>query len=386
MNSSQVTINADYGLHEAAMQSYCRDGEERAMALPNRGPIRFTEDGQLHPEIIEAWLEYGFFVLKGVISQEELADIEVDLKDILDRLPVEKGSPVDTRGRPALAAECKGPNLFWSRPLGDPFGGTDLAAGRHQVKMFEPVPAMGAPPEIVYLILGVLQFSDACLRLYGHPQLLAAAASLNGPDFVPFNEAIFIKKPGLGASVAWHQDGVTHWDSPDWDQAIHGFTFQVLLHGCTAANAVWVLPGSHKLGKSDLATLVRANGSERLADAVPYICGPGDVVIHNRQLVHGSFANTSPDERVSFILGFHRRASVLGVQGGGLHNTPAVYDEGRIRERSKMIGYAIDARHQRFANEIPYVYQPLADTGETLHWNPEVKSAIHDYNLLDFSI
>lgn len=110
---------------------------------------------------------------------------------------------------------------------------------------------------------------------------------------------MFIKQPGLGASVAWHQDGVTHWDSLEWDSSIHGYTFHAQLYGCTAANAVWAVPGSHHLGKIDILNWVAEHGSERLPDAVPYICDPGDVVIHNRQLVHGSFANTSPDWRVS---------------------------------------------------------------------------------------
>ena len=386
MKASLADPGPDYGPHEAAMRAYCREGEKRALALPNRGPLRFTETGDLHPEIIEAWSEYGFYVLEGVIETKELDDIERDLMHILDRLPVEKGSPVDASGRPALGAGCKGPNLFWSKPLGDPFGGTGEAAGRHPVRMFEPLAPEDGPAEDVYLILGVLQFSEACLRLYGHPRLLAAAATLNGADFVPFNEAMFIKKPGLGASVAWHQDGVTHWDHPQWDSAIHGFTFQVLLYGSTAANAVWVVPGSHRLGKCDLGKMVEANGSERLRDAVPYICSPGDVVIHNRQMVHGSFANTSPDWRVSVTLGFHRRASVLGVQGGGLHNTRAVYDDQRIQERSKMIGYAIDARRKRFPLEVPYAYQPLAGSSGDLHWDDASRHAVHDYNLLDFSI
>ena len=28
-----------------------------------------------------------------------------------------------------------------------------------------------------------------------------------------------------GGAVAWHQDGVTYWESPDWDPGIHGFNF-----------------------------------------------------------------------------------------------------------------------------------------------------------------
>jgi len=386
MNKAPATTRVDYGPDEPAMQAYFREGEQRALSLPNRGPVHFTKDGRLHPDILASFSHYGFYVLEGLIELAELKDIETDVIDILERLPEKQGALIDTQGRPALAADCTGPTLFWSKPLGDPFGGTELAGGRHPVKMLEPTPPADAPEELVYLILGALQFSEAMLRLYGHPQLLAIAASIHGDDFVPFNEAIFIKKPGLGASVAWHQDGVTHWDSPSWNQDIHGFTFQAMLYGCTAANAVWAVPGTHKLGKIDIAAMVQANGSERLPEAVPYISGPGDVVIHNRQLVHGSFANTSPDWRISMPLGFHRRSSVLGVHGGGLHAAPAVFDEARIRERSRMIGYAIDARRQRFSSEVPFVYQPLADTGESLRWNETVKRNIKDYNLLDFSI
>ena len=134
------------------------------------------------------------------------------------------------------------------------------------------------------------------LRLYGHPGLLAVAASINGDDFVPYNDAIFVKKPGLGASVGWHQDGATHWDSPAWHADIHGFNFQVQLHATTAASALWVVPGSHHHGKADIKAMVAANGgSDMLPDAVPLVCGAGDVTIANRQIVHGSFANSSPD-------------------------------------------------------------------------------------------
>ena len=79
--------------------------------------------------------------------------------------------------------------------------------------MEEPKPTEGSPDEIVFLILGSLQFSDACLRAYGHPDLLELSAAVNGEDFVPYTDGLFIKAPGLGASVAWHQDGITHWDS-----------------------------------------------------------------------------------------------------------------------------------------------------------------------------
>jgi len=386
MDGSRETGAVDYGPEEAAMQAYLSDGERRAAALGNRGPIRFTPSGELHRDIVEAYWRCGFYIFEGVLKADELADIERDLLDILDRLPAVRGAPLDGKGRPALGADRTAPNLLWSKPLGDPFGGTKLANGRHPVKMFEPKAAADAPKEVVYLILGSLQFSEAALRVYGHPELLAVAAAINGPDFTPFNEALFIKEPGRGASVAWHQDGTTHWDSPQWDQGVHGFNFMAQLYGCTAANGVWVVPGSHKLGKIDIASLVAKAGSERLTDAVPMIAKPGDVAITNRQALHGSFANTSRDWRVTVNFGFHRRKSVLGVQGGGVHNAAAVYDAERIRQRARLIGYGIDARRQRFPGEKPFVYEPHAEAGLNYRWDDKARAEIKDYNLLDLSI
>ncbi len=384
MNEVVKIPKTDYGSEEAAMQAYLRQGERAAYALGNRGPIRFTAEGKLHPDILDAYWRCGFYVFEGVLKPDELADIEADLKDILDRLPAEKGAALDAKGRPALGADSMAPTLFWSKPLADPFGGTDAAGGRHPVKMFEPKAAADAPKEVVYLILGSLQFSEAALRVYGHPGLLAVAAAINGEDFAPFNEALFIKEPGLGASVAWHRDGVTHWDSPDWDEGSHGFNFMAQLYGCTAANGVWVVPGSHKLRKVDIKAMVAAAGSDRLPDAVPLICAPGDVAITNRQAVHGSFANTSKDWRVTVNFGFHRRRSVLGVEAGGIHNARAVYDEARIAKRAELIGFGIDARRRRFPDETPYDYQP--QRGQRLSWDAEAKAGIKDYNLLDLSI
>ena len=381
-----MPATVDYGSDEAAMCAYLQAGEQRALTLGNRGPIRFTADGQVHPDILAAYWRCGFYVFENVLNQAELADIEADFHTILDRLPAEKGAAVDAKGRPALAVGHTAPSLFWSRPLGDPFGGTSAAGGRHPVKMFEPQAAADAPKEVVYLILGSLQFSEAALRLYGHPQLLAVAASVNGDDFVPFNEAIFIKEPGRGASVAWHQDGLTHWNSPEWDQGSHGFNFMAQLYGCTPANGVWVLPGSHKLGKVDIKAMVAEAKTERLPGAVPIVCRPGDVAITNRQAVHGSFANTSKDWRVTLNFGFHRRRSVLGVQGGGVHNQPAVYDAERIRQRASLIGYGIDARSRRFPDETPYRYLPHLQDAQTWRWDSAARAGIKDYNLLDLSI
>lgn len=373
---------------EAEMAVYLADGERRALALPNRGPIRFEADGSLARDILDAYWEHGFYVFTQVVGAEELAELRADVAHMLEHAPHDKGAPTDASGRPALGVDLTVPMFHWARPLSDPVGGTRANGGRHPAKMAEPEIPEGAPPHVIQIVLGTLQILDTCLRAYGHPQLLAVAEAVNGPDFVPFNEALFIKQPGLGASVAWHQDGTTHWDSPDLDQGTHGFNFMVQLYGSTAANGVWVLPGSHRGGKSDIAAMVRANGgSDRLPGAVPLVCEAGDAFICNRQAVHGSFANTSPDLRITVNMGFHRRRSVEGVVTRNIHGDEVVYTDERLHERSRLIALGIDARRQRFPHEAPYVYLPLAHEADRNRWSDAARSEIlHDYNVRDLHI
>ena len=77
---------------------------------------------------------------------------------------------------------------------------------------------------------------------------------------------------------------------------------------------------------------------------------------------------------------------MLGVQGGGIHNPVTTYDEARIKQRSRIIGYAIDARAQHFADETPYVYKPFEGQSEAYRWTSEARATMKDYNTLDLGI
>ncbi len=374
--------------HAERMKKYLREGKERAIRLGNRGPIQFDETGILRDDILEAYWRQGFYVFENVIQAEELNELQAGIAGMLDRAPIERGAELDAKGRPAFGQEFARDTYTWIPPLSDPVGGTTRNGGRHPSKMVEPVPPIDAPKEIIYMMFGMCQAMDSGLRLYGHPQLLAIAESINGLDFTPFNDAIFLKQPGLGGSVAWHQDGLTHWDSPNWDEGIHGFNFQVQLYPSTPGNCLWVVPGTHKEGQIDIRAMVDENeGSECLPNALPLFCRPGDVTVVNRQTLHCSFANTSPDERVSLTFGFHRRSSVLGAAGVLGSGEGDVYDERRIHERSSVIAVAIDARHQHFPKEKPYRYQPFVGLEDEFRWNEHTReTVIKDYNTQDLGI
>ena len=218
-----------YGEAQHDMVAYRASGTERAMQLGNRGPIRFTDDGQLHPEIAEACWRCGFYVFTSVLSPVELADIEADVIDMLDRCPSSHDATTDRHGRPALGAGHEG-------------------------------------------------------------------------------------------------------------------------------------------------------------RAVPMLCDPGDAAITSRQAIHGSVANTSERPRVTINFGFHRRRSVLGVRSSGVHNPISLYGEAYIAERSRVIGWAIDARRKRFGGETPFVDAPNVGREHEYVWDDAAREAITDYNQNDLGI
>lgn len=374
--------------HAQGMQDYVQQGVQRAGGLGNRGPARFDADGQLDAAILEAFWQHGFYVFEGLVQPDEIALLQHEFQRLIEGAPVDNGAPLNAQGAPALGSDFMRSPYSMIRPLSDPWGGTELLQGRHPMQMSQPRPQDDAPRKVVFLIGGMCQLSDAALRLYGHPDLLGIAASINGSDFVPFNDATFVKQPGLGGSVAWHQDGVTHWQSPNWDEGIHGFNFQVQLYPCTAENCLWVMPGSHKSGKIDIKGLVAENdGSEYLPGAVPLLCQPGDVTIVNRQALHCSFANTSPNQRVSVTFGFHRYSSVLGQSGALAQGEAEQYDAERITRRAAVVAYASAVRGEFYAGEEPFRYAAFADVPEEFVPSPESwQRYIKDYYLYDLSI
>ncbi len=387
MAEAEQTPTLSTARHAGAMREYIARGTERAFELDNRGPIELDADGRLAGDILEKYWRYGFYVFEGVAVGDELDELRADIDRVLDGAPTEPKGQVDRHGRPAVGSEFERPSFSFQRPLSDPVGGTNRNKGRHPVKMLEATPDEDSPPWTIANLSGNLQLMESCLRLYGHPGLLAVAEAVLGEDFVPYNEVVFIKEPGLGPSVAWHQDGTTHWDAADWDKGAHGFNLMIQLYPSTPGNGVWVLPGSHARERTNIRQLVADSGSERIEGAVPLVCDSGDAFIVNRQLVHGSFANTSAERRVTLNEGFFPRKRLLDVATTMLDGREVTYTSDWIEERSRIISLAIDARRQRYPAERSFVYRPLVDQVESLRFSAETRESIlKNYNLLDMYI
>ncbi|MGW0719765.1 phytanoyl-CoA dioxygenase family protein [Streptomyces sp. NPDC002778] len=120
----------------------------------------------------------------------------------------------------------------------------------------------------------------ASLELLGSPEVLGIAESLAGPNFVPTYESLVFKNEGDGAPVPWHQDAVHPRDH-------RIFNVDVYLDASRdGEGALRVVPGSQRR-KADVCELTERHGWD-IPGAVTVEMEPGDVLIHDVMLVHGS--------------------------------------------------------------------------------------------------
>ena len=69
--------------HAADMADYLAGGERRARQVDNRGPVRLGEGGRLHPDIVDAYWEQGFYVFEGVVGEQELDELRAGAADMI---------------------------------------------------------------------------------------------------------------------------------------------------------------------------------------------------------------------------------------------------------------------------------------------------------------
>lgn len=124
----------------------------------------------------------------------------------------------------------------------------------------------------------------ASLTLLGSPELLGIAESLAGPDLLPTYESMVFKSAGQGARIVWHQDAIH-------DRSSRIFNVDIYLDASIRGQgALRVVPGSQR-AKGD-ATLLSGWSDWDVPDSVDVEMGPGDVLVHDVMLLHGSEATT----------------------------------------------------------------------------------------------
>lgn len=120
----------------------------------------------------------------------------------------------------------------------------------------------------------------ASLELLGSPEVLEIARSLAGPNFVPTYESLVFKAEGDGAAIEWHQDAVH-------PRTRRIFNVDVYLDASRkGAGALRVAPGSQR-APVEICQLRDEYGWDA-PGVVQVEMEPGDVLVHDVMVVHGS--------------------------------------------------------------------------------------------------
>lgn len=225
---------------------------------------------------------------------------------------------------------------------------TDL--GRATVRddpdfMYAPGEKTGRP--ILRRIEYVIDKSEACRVLLGHPFILRSVERLVGKDLLPTWDSMVLKLPGEGIAVPWHRDAGTEFQG---DTPV--FNVDFYLDAADESTCVWVYPGSHRWPMEEVERVTKREGFST-EGAIPVPMQPGDVLLHNILVLHGSPTNTSGNLRRVLYYEF-RTAHVEDTVGP--HGPAYIPLKQRVLlsclEKRAACPYAV--------GETPFVYDPPA--------------------------
>jgi ectoine hydroxylase-related dioxygenase (phytanoyl-CoA dioxygenase family) len=174
---------------------------------------------------------------------------------------------------------------------------------------------------------------SSSLELLGSPQVLAVAESLCGPNLVPTYESMVFKNEGKGVAIEWHQD------------ACHPgkyriFNFDVYLDASeVGSGALKVVPRSNQR-RQDICEIAADFGWEP-PGAIDVPMQPGDVLLHDVMVVHGSEATDGKALRRTIYYEF--RASEEIIEEGP-------WDRDWIDRRLRLIPLALRRHAEAFPN------------------------------------
>ena len=146
--------------------------------------------------------------------------------------------------------------------------------------------------------------------LVRHEKILDAVESLIGPNILLYHLTCWLKEPGDGSFVSWHQDGTYFNLTP----AEHVTAWIALSDATTESGCMRMLPGSHLAGqqsheKGETAGNLLSNGQKIAMDideskAIDIVVPAGSASFHHTHIVHSSGPNNSHDRRIGIGISY----------------------------------------------------------------------------------
>ena len=177
----------------------------------------------------------------------------------------------------------------------------EAAAYRAKLEAFEAAEPERAPTILRHKGHVALAWMSELVR---HHKVLDPVAEILGPDLLCWTTNAFIKSPGDGKFVSWHQDA-TYWGLSSEDVV----TAWIALSPSTPENGCMrVVPGSHKkkqIPHKDTfsAENLLTRGQEIAVEvdeskAADLVLEPGQMSLHHVLIVHGSAPAARGDRRI----------------------------------------------------------------------------------------
>lgn len=263
----------------------------------------------LSDEQITFFDENGYLVLKNWIEGEQLADLQ------------------------------RAGQVWIDQGLTKVSNGEDMKAGDNVDYRF----AKRAGGKQVFFRVDYLhqKQDNASLELLGSPQVLAVAESLCGANFVPSYESMVFKFEGDGEAIHWHQDAV-------FTRKHRVFNFDLYLDASKkGAGALHVLPGTQK-NKQQICEM-EDNYGWNPPEMIVVEMEPGDVLLHDDMVVHGSPETTGNALRRTIYLEFR---SVEQIHDEG------PWDDDFIQKRMQLIPMAKQAFETRYPDMDAFKWSP----------------------------
>ena len=183
----------------------------------------------------------------------------------------------------------------------------------------------------------------ASLELLGSPQVLAVAESLCGPNFVPTYESMVFKMTGEGAPIHWHQDAChpRHYRIYNYDVYLDASR--------SGAGPLRVVPRS-QIQRVDVCRLDDNHGWNP-PGVMEVEMDPGDVLLHDVMVVHGSEPVTGKALRRTIYYEFRAAEEILD---------DGPWDRDWIDRRLRLLPLALRRHHEAFPESEQYDWR-IAD-------------------------
>jgi len=140
------------------------------------------------------------------------------------------------------------------------------------------------------------------------PEILDAVESILGENLLVWSVELFIKEPGAGTVVSWHQD-LTYWGMGETDEELTAWL--ALSDVSVEAGCMRFIPGSHT---NSIVEHADTFNDKNLLSRGQEIIGideenaefgplkPGEMSFHHGRTFHASSPNTSDDRRIGVAI------------------------------------------------------------------------------------